>query len=142
MRLRFDHAHLRGDGRAITVISLQSRKPIVQCEQRLFGWPVGVMDEEGPVEPLGKLDEISAVALEAFLITLTQLLSAPDGHALIALDRGELGTSAIGKLFFRWIEDLHEMAADSLGCNCLKTCGRCIYRLQPVAEQDAFGEAA
>src|SRR5688572_5323784 len=114
----------------------------MQRQQCFFRRTVGVMDEERPVEPLGERDEIGAMAFESRLVTRSQLLDAADGHALITLYGGEFRAAVIGERLLGGIEDLDEVAAHTLTGDGFETLGRRLDRLEPIAEEDAFGKAA
>ena len=106
----------------------------MQREQSFFRRTVCMMQQEGPIEPLGKLDEIGAVTLETRLIASPQLFDTADGHPLVPLDRSELGAAIVRQRFLGGIENLDQVAAHALSGDGFEAlCGR-LDRFEPIAE--------
>ena len=80
--------------------------------------------------------------LQPRLIAPAQSLGAAGDHAVLAFARGELGAAGIGQRLLGGIEHLHEMAAHPLRRDLLQPRAGLRHRLEKIAEQETFGEAA
>src|SRR5262249_3901374 len=123
-----------GARRPVAVIAFEACEPIVNRENNLLGRPIGVVHDEGPAEPAHRLNEITAVLLEALLVALAQGLGTPGYHAVSAFARGELGAATVGEGLLCWVQHLHEMPAHALHRDLLQAFGRLRHRLEKIAE--------